>query len=310
MTFTNARSVSQIMEYNEAEYARQEMLERTVGVDEKSQKVIVKTIMHSARNRIGMSIVIEGRTELLHIEESGDSAGLIDINEPMLKTIIESNYANKGAILIRKNKIVTFNGLMDEDNSRQDEIRKLVNIGLGRKHIGAYSEVRNNPGTVTIVVSGQTGKISIFGHLAGKMTADVGLALKEFDIRGGVSQTELEYRLNDLLVGQGIDASLESAEIAGDIARKNETKAERKERVRREKVLERERKEEEKAKRKAEKEALQKEKERARSKTERGRFYSNEPEEEKKPKPRKQQSSQQQPNQEEEPRRRRRRRGS
>lgn len=302
MTFTNARTVNEIMEYNEAEYARQEMLERTVGVDDKSQVDIAKVLMHCARNKIGTAIVIEGKTPLEHIEQSGDSAGIIDINEHILKTLIESPYTNKGAILIRKNHIVTYNGQMRIDERRQEENRKLINIGLGSRHVGALGEVMNNEGTVIAVVSQETGKISLFGHLSGKLTADVGLELKELNIRGGVTQSQIEYRLNDLLVGQGIEASLESEQVLTDIARKKETPEQRKARRKREKELAKIKKEEEKEQRRLEKEQERQERELAKSKTRRGEFYSNEQEPEPKPEPKPE------PNQEERPRRRRRRR--
>ena len=295
MTFTNARTVNEIMEYNEAEYARQEMLERSVGVDDKSQVDIAKVLMHCARNKIGTAIVIEGKTPLEHIEQSGDSAGIIDINDHILKTLIESPYTNKGAILIRKNHIVSYNGQMRIDERRQEENRKLINIGLGSRHVGALGEVMNNEGTVIAVVSGETGKISLFGHLSGKLTADVGLELKELNIRGGVTQSQIEYRLNDLLVGQGIEASLESEQVLTDIARKKETPEQRKARRKREKELDKIKKEEEKEQRRLEKEQERQERELAKSKTRRGEFYSNEQEPEPKPK------------QDERPRRRRRR---
>ena len=294
MTFTNARTVNEIMEYNEAEYARQEMLERSVGVDDKSQVDIAKVLMHCARNKIGTAIVIEGKTPLEHIEQSGDSAGIIDINDHILKTLIESPYTNKGAILIRKNHIVTYNGQMRIDERRQEENRKLINIGLGSRHVGALGEVMNNEGTVIAVVSGETGKISLFGHLSGKLTADVGLELKELNIRGGVTQSQIEYRLNDLLVGQGIEASLESEQVLTDIARKKETPEQRKARRKREKELDKIKKEEEKEQRRLEKEQERQERELAKSKTRRGEFYSNDKEPE--------------PKQDERPRRRRRRR--
>lgn len=274
MTFSNSRTVSQIMEYNEAEYAKQEMLERTVGVDKKGQEIIAKVLMHCSRNKIGTAIVIEGKTSLDHIEQSGDSSGIIDINEPMLKTLIESIHTNKGAILIRKNSIVSVNGQMRIDERRQEENRKLINLGLGSRHVGAFGEVMNNAGTVVVVVSEETGKISLFGHLAGKLTADVGLELKEFNIRGGVTQSQIEYRLNDLLVGQGLDASLESEEVITDIARKKETPEQRKARRKREKEVERIKREEEKEQIRAKKEQERKERERERSKNERGKLYT------------------------------------
>lgn len=282
MTFTNSRTVSQIMEYNEAEYARQEMLERTVGVDKKGQEIIAKVLMHCSRNKIGTAIVIEGKTPLDHIEQSGDSSGVIDINEPILKTLIESVYTNKGSILIRKNNIIAVNSHMKIDERRQEENRKLINLGLGSRHVGAFGEVMNNAGTVVVVVSGETGKISLFGHLAGKLTVDVGLELKEFNVRGGVTQSQLEYRLNDLLVGQGLDASLESEEILTDIARKKETPEQRKARRTREKEVERIKREDEKERIRAEKEREREEREKSRSKNERGKLYTPQQKESKK----------------------------
>lgn len=281
MTFTNARTITELVEYNEAEFARQEMLARSIGVDEEGQKAIVKVLMHASRNRIGMALLIEGKTPLDHVKDSGDSAGIIDVNEPMLTTLIESKYANRGAILIRKGKIVAFNGKMSVDNVSPEEYRELALQGLGNKHLGAFGEVRKNKGSVAILVSGDTGKISLMGYLSNKLTVDVGLGLKEFDIRGGVSQTELEYRLNDLLVGQGIDASLESVEVAEDIARKKETREERKARIKREKEVARLQKEQERERTQREKEEKREAERRAKSPMERGRYYKAEPKGEK-----------------------------
>lgn len=265
--------IQEVREFNEEVYARQEMLERTVGIDENSQRLLVQLLMHGARTKTGMAIVIEGKTPLNRIKDTGDTSGVLDINLPILKTLVESEHTSKGAILIRRNKIVAFNTRMGGKIESEKERRDLMALGLGKRHVGAYSVVRNNPGTVSLVVSGETGKISMFGHLMGELSADVALELKEFSIRGGVGQAELEYRLNDLLVGQGIDASLESVEVAEDIALSKESREERKARRKKEKEIKKIKRREQKERDQEEK-RLKREQERAEKEgRDRGKFY-------------------------------------
>lgn len=265
--------ITEVREFNEELYAKQEMLERTVGVDEKSQRLMVQLLMHGARTKTGMALVIEGKTPLNQVKDSGDTSGVLDINLPILKTLVESEYTSKGAILIRRNKIIAFNARMGGVIDSEVERRKLMGLGVGKRHIGAYALVRNNPGTVAIVVSGETGKISMFGHLSNKMTVDVGLELKEFTIRGGVSLTELEYRLNDLLAGQGVDASLESADIAKEIALSKESKEERKARKKKEKELKKIKRQEEKEREREDKLREKEEEKNKRNKRSKGKLY-------------------------------------
>lgn len=265
--------IQEVREFNEEVYARQEMLERTVGIDENSQRLLVQLLMHGARTKTGMAVVIEGKTPLNRIKDTGDTSGVLDINLPILKTLVESEHTSKGAILIRRNKIIAFNTRMGGNIESEKERRDLMGLGFGKRHVGAYAVVRNNPGTVALVVSGETGKISMFGHLMGKMSADVALELKEFSIRGGVGQSELEFRLNELLVGQGIDASLESVEVAEEIALSKESKEERRARRKKEKEIKKIKRREQKEREQEEKRV---EREQERSKKEgrkRGKMY-------------------------------------
>lgn len=268
--------IEEVREFNEEVYARQEMLERTVGVDEKSQRLLVSLLMHGARTRTGMAVIIEGKTPLNRMKDTGDTSGVLDINLPILKTLVESEHTSKGALLIRRNKIIAFNAKMGGNIDSEKERRELMSLGFGKRHIGAYAVVRNNPGTVALLVSGETGKVSMFGHLMNKMSADVGLELKELTIRGGVTQSELEYRLNDLLIGQGVDASLESVEVAEDIALSKESKAERKSRKKKEREIEKIKRKDEKEREQESKRLEQEELREEKRGMKRGKMYRSE----------------------------------
>lgn len=237
-------------ELNEFEKAKEDLLRRAYVMDEENQKAIIETIMYCARNRIGTAIVIEGNNKLIGMEESGDSFGIGLLTKDLLYTMVDSDIMNKGAILIRKDYIVAYNCLMPVV-----ENKKLIEAGVGRRGLGAYGTVLTDSQAVVVLVSGETGKISFYGHIQKSLSIDLALTLKEFNLRNGMTYDELKYRLNNLLKNKGIIESLESEEVRRVVEQSKETKEERRERKRAEAKRKREEREAKAKKRREEQEA-------------------------------------------------------
>lgn len=216
-------------EINEFERAKRELLSRATVLSDEHQEQIVDTIIHCSRNRIGMSLIIEGATPLRDIEETGDNFGIGILSRNLLLTLVESDLMNKGSILIRRDYVVAYNCLMP-----MVENTKLISAGVGNRGLGAYGTILSDDQVVVILVSGDTGKISFYGHMGEKLSIDIGLGLKEFSIRDGVGFDEIKLRLDSLMKHQGIIASLESKEIKEEIERRKETRDEKRERIKRE----------------------------------------------------------------------------
>lgn len=218
-------------EEEEFEAAKREAMRRKVGVSLVSEKEVIQSLMYLARNRIGTAIIIEGETPLLDIEATGDSFGFGEINTEFLNTVASSHGMSKGAILIRRDHIVAYNCKMPIFKHEA-----LMRQGAGNRHLGAMGTMLEYKDSVILVVSGTTGKISIFGHLNGQSSIDLGLTLKEIDIINGVGEDELTYRLHTLIENSGVGGDLNSEEVQRDILLKTETKEEKKARLQKEKA--------------------------------------------------------------------------
>lgn len=218
-------------EEEEFEAAKREAMRRKVGVSLVSEKAVIQSLMYLARNRIGTAIIIEGETPLLDIEATGDSFGFGEINTEFLNTVASSHGMSKGAILIRRDHIVAYNCKMPIFKHEA-----LMRQGAGNRHLGAMGTMLEYKDSVILVVSGTTGKISIFGHLNGQSSIDLGLTLKEIDIINGVGEDELTYRLHTLIENSGVGGDLNSEEVQRDILLKTETKEEKKARLQKEKA--------------------------------------------------------------------------
>ena len=218
-------------EEEEFEAAKREAMRRKVGVSLVSEKAVIQSLMYLARNRIGTAIIIEGETPLLDIEATGDSFGFGEINTEFLNTVASSHGMRKGAILIRRDHIVAYNCKMPIFKHEA-----LMRQGAGNRHLGAMGTMLEYKDSVILVVSGTTGKISIFGHLNGQSSIDLGLTLKEIDIINGVGEDELTYRLHTLIENSGVGGDLNSEEVQREIQLKTETKEEKKARLQKEKA--------------------------------------------------------------------------
>lgn len=218
-------------EEEEFDAAKREAMRRKVGVSLVAEKEVVQSVMYLARNRIGTAIIIEGETPLLDIEATGDSFGFGEITTEFLNTLASSHGMSKGAILIRRDHIVAYNCKMPIFKHEA-----LMRQGAGNRHLGAMGTMLEYKDSVILVVSGTTGKISIFGHLNGQSSIDLGLTLKEIDIINGVGEDELTYRLHTLIESTGVSGDLNSEEVQRDMMLKTESKEERKARLQRERA--------------------------------------------------------------------------
>lgn len=234
LVFGTHRRVMVEVEEDEFEAAKREAMRRSVGVSINNERELAKTLMHLSRNRIGATFIIEGKTPMLEIEDTGDSFGYGEISSEFLNTLAESSTMNKGAVLIRRDHIVAYNCRMPIY-----EAQELKQQGAGNRHLGAVGVMLEYPDSVTLVVSGATGKISIFGHLGNETSVDFGLQLRDTDVINGVGEDELVYRLHTLLENVGILGSLNGADIQREIEIANETKEEKRLRIQREKEQER-----------------------------------------------------------------------
>lgn len=231
LTIVNNRKISIQVEEDEYERAKRNALRNALILTEENEKYVTNSIVNASRKMIGTAIIIEGDEVMSDIEDSGDSFGFGTLESHLLTTMIESEHMNKGAILIRRNHIVAYNCKMP---IYKHEV--IANHGGGNRHFGAMGTMLEYPSSTIIVVSGTTGKISLFGHVHDETSIDYGLSLKERDIYRGVSPDQIQYRLHTLLTNQGLLEDLNSPEVERDIMIQKETREEKRARLKQERA--------------------------------------------------------------------------
>ena len=121
---------------------------------------IVSAYMRLSRRRVGALIVIERKTPLTKVIESGT---ILDstISAPLIENIFEPNTPlHDGAVVVRGDRIVAAACILELSDARS------ISRDLGTRHRAAIG-VTENSDAVSVIVSEETGTISLArgGHL-------------------------------------------------------------------------------------------------------------------------------------------------
>ena len=121
---------------------------------------IVNAYMSLSRRRVGALIVIERKTPLTKVIETGTTLDS-EISAPLIENIFEPNTPlHDGAVVISGNRIVAAACILELSNDRS------ISRELGTRHRAAIG-VTENSDAVSLIVSEETGTISLArdGHL-------------------------------------------------------------------------------------------------------------------------------------------------
>lgn len=168
-------------------------------LDKESEEQLIDAITQLSRKRFGSSILIAREDDLKDIEETGDSVGEIAITSDVIQLLAQPNsFASKGAIVIRDNKIVAVNCKMPMLKSEQ-----IARAGGNKRHFGMLGTV-NKYDSVVIGTSQTSGGITLGGTTVdNRISFNLMVQLKDFDLQNGVTKEVLSERLHVLLVGKG-----------------------------------------------------------------------------------------------------------
>ena len=168
-------------------------------LDKESEEQLIDAITQLSRKRFGSSILIAREDDLKDIEETGDSVGEIAITSDVIQLLAQPNsFSSKGAIVIRDNKIVAVNCKMPMLKSEQ-----IARAGGNKRHFGMLGTV-NKYDSVVIGTSQTSGGITLGGTTVdNRISFNLMVQLKDFDLQNGVTKEVLSERLHVLLVGKG-----------------------------------------------------------------------------------------------------------
>lgn len=172
-------------------------LEKLLSKD--SEDAVIEAISSLSRKRIGSSIIIAREDNLKAVQETGDEVGELEITSDIIQLLAHPNsFSSKGAILIRDNKIVAVNCKMPMLKSEQ-----IAMAGGNKRHFGMLGTV-NKYDSVVIGTSQTSGGITLGGTTKdNRISFNLLVQLKDFDLQNGVSPAVLQERLHTLMIGKG-----------------------------------------------------------------------------------------------------------
>lgn len=129
--------------------AHPEEVKKRAGYEE-----IVRASMSLSRQKIGALMVIEGRTGLSDIAESGTAVDALISAELLINIFIPNTPLHDGAVLIRNDRVMTAGAFLPITQNRN------LDRELGTRHRAALG-ISERSDALVVVVSEETGNISI-----------------------------------------------------------------------------------------------------------------------------------------------------
>lgn len=190
-------------------------------IEHDSRKELANAVINLARRKQGATIVIAREDSLDDEIISGEELGDVFITQNMIESLFNPRSATKdGAMIIRDDVIVSSGSRLTI--ARNAELEK---TGAGKRHLSALGVVTEND-CMAIVVSGDTGTISLFGTIDGVTNTDYGLLLREEDLHDGIDAPFIVNRIEDYL--KGTDKSVTDKKVKATKRSKEKAQAQAK----------------------------------------------------------------------------------
>lgn len=168
-------------------------------LSEEGIEEVAEAIVRNYRKTVGCVFIITATETLTDIENSGLDLGEVNISADFLETATShTSTLNKGAFVIRDNKLVTANAKMPIAYNEQVE-----RAGGGNKHFGILGTISSSD-AIVIATSGQSGAITIGGtRPEGDAYFRFLIKMTEHDTMSGISKEEIKNTLRTLVSGVG-----------------------------------------------------------------------------------------------------------
>lgn len=189
-------------------------------IEHDSRKELAKAVVNLAMNKQGATIVIAREDNLDEEILSGEELGDVYITQNMIETQFSPRSKTKnGALIIRDDMIVSAGCRLPVAKNES-----LESTGAGLRHLSGLGVVSKYD-CMSIVVSEESGTISLFGKLGNKTKVDYALRLLEYDLQDGIDENYIVNRIEDFLRGKEIDVKeIETNKRKGEKKRIQKTK--------------------------------------------------------------------------------------
>lgn len=165
-------------------------------IDKESREQLAKAVVSLARKRHGAIIVIAREDSLDEEVLSGEYIGEMAIRKPFIEMLAHpDSHTNRGAIIIKDNQIIGAKAMLPVA-----ENKNLESVGAGKRHLAGLGVVADKD-CMAIVISGETGAITLIGKLQGAISIDFAQPLKDVDLIDGIDEEFILKRIEDYLRG-------------------------------------------------------------------------------------------------------------
>lgn len=197
-------------------------------IEPDSRKELAEAVVNMARRKQGAVIVIAREDNLEEEANTGQLVGEMVIKKEFIEMMFsESSKLNRGAMIIRDDVIISANARLPLANNQ-----KLRDAGAGKRHLAGLGIVAKKD-SMAIVVSGDTGYITLVGYVDDGVVLDFAMPLREYDLHDGIDETYIINRIEDFLKG-----TVKDVEEEGKGRKKKEVKTGgKKEKVKKEKKV-------------------------------------------------------------------------
>lgn len=161
-----------------------------------SRKELAKAVITMARKRQGGILVIARESGLEDEIMSGEFIGEMSIKQSFIELLTHrESKVSSGAVIIKDDQIVSVNAILPLTENKQ-----LESVGAGKRHLAGLGIVADKD-CVSIIVSGETGAITMVGKFDGVLSVDFAMPLKEVDVVDGIDEDFILYRIEEYLKG-------------------------------------------------------------------------------------------------------------
>lgn len=161
-----------------------------------SRKELAKAVMTMARKKHGGVIVIARESTLDDVILNGTETGDTYISQNFIQMNFHPESMQKGGALIIKDDMI----LSVDSRLPLARARELESTGAGRRHFAGLGVVTEYD-CMSIVVSGSTGTISMFGKIDGKTQVDYARRVVDVDIHEGIDEMYVVSKIEEYLKG-------------------------------------------------------------------------------------------------------------
>lgn len=171
-------------------------------IERESRKELAEAVVMLARKKNGALIVIAREDGLDEEAGTGNTIGEMEIKKEYIEMLFsETSSVSKGAVIIKDDAIISADARLPLARNKQ-----LQDAGAGKRHLAGLGIVLKKD-CMAIIVSADTGYVTMIGYIGDEVVTDFAMPLREFDLQDGIDESYIIERIDDFLRGKELEVN-------------------------------------------------------------------------------------------------------